>query len=101
MNIARLAVLLLLGLGLIVWPRISVEQLGRAAGIALIATGLFNGYRVIGKSGRGPRIEPLVGATLYVAVGVSLLLSPETILGIALLLVSAYWFHCRGCLSRH
>jgi len=92
LNIARVAVLLILALGLVVWTDISVEQLGIAAGITLIAGGLVNGYRVMTKFSRGERLEPLVGAILYIAVGVSLALSPETLLSIAFLLVSTYWF---------
>lgn len=92
LNIARVAVLLILALSLVVWTDISVEQLGIAAGITLIAGGLVNGYRVMTRFPRGQRLEPLVGAILYIAVGVSLALSPETLLSIGLLLVSTYWF---------
>ena len=92
LNIVRVAVLLILALGLLFWSNLSVEQLGIAAGITLIAGGLVNGYRVVMRFSQGERLEPLVGTVLYIALGVGLVLSPETLLGIALLLISTYWF---------
>ncbi len=53
LNIARVTVLLILAGGLLFWPTLSVEQLGRAAGIALIVGGVFNGFRVVSRVERG------------------------------------------------
>jgi uncharacterized membrane protein HdeD (DUF308 family) len=92
LNVARVAVLLILAGGLIIWPTFSIEQLGRAAGVALIAGALFNAYNVLSRVDRGKRLEPLIGAILYLAIGAALIVSPETILGLAILLVSTYWF---------
>ena len=92
LNIARVTVLLILAGGLLVWPTFSVEQLGRAAGIALIVGGVFNGVRVVSRVEQGQRLEPLIGAILYIAIGIALILSPQAILGLAILSVSTYWF---------
>lgn len=92
LGIARVVVLLILAGGLIFWPRFSTEQLGRLAGAALIAGGLFNGYRSLRSNEGGSRIEVLLGSILYVAVGAALVASPRTILGLAVVGLSFYWF---------
>lgn len=92
LGIARVVVLLILAGGLIFWPRFSTEQLGRLAGAALIAGGLFNGYRSLRSNEGGSRIEVLLGSILYVAVGAALVASPRTILGLAIVGLSLYWF---------
>ncbi len=92
LDITRVAVLILLAAGLVFWPHESIEQIGVAMGIVLIAGGLFSGARVLRGASRGERLETLIGATLYVAIGIALALSPETVLGTALLGISAYWF---------
>ena len=92
LGIARVVVLLILAGGLIFWPRFSTEQLGRLAGAALIAGGLFNGYRSLRSNEGGSRIEVLLGSILYVAVGAALVASPRTVLGLAIVGLSLYWF---------
>jgi len=92
LNIARVAVLLIFAGGLLLWPTFTVEQLGRAAGLALMVGGAFNGFKVASRVERGQRLEPLIGAILYMAIGIALILSPEAILGLAILSVSTYWF---------
>lgn len=92
LDFSRIVVLLVLALGLVFWPAFTAEELGRAAGVVLIIGGLLNGYRGWRREGRGRRVELLLGATLYIVIGVALLVSPETILGLSILLVSTYWF---------
>ena len=87
----KLIVLAVLGVGVMVFPPTSLETMGRLAGVAAIATGgiaLFRAYQ----RRPAPIAERVVGALLYVAIGVALIISPESLLRLALLAVSIYWF---------
>lgn len=92
LGVARVAVLLILAGGLIFWPRFSAEQLGLLGGAALIAGGLFNGYRNFRSGEGGSRIEALLGSILYVTLGAALVVAPGAILGLAIVGLSFYWF---------
>jgi uncharacterized hydrophobic protein (TIGR00271 family) len=92
LDMSRVAVLLFLAGGLVFWPNESIERIGFAMGIVLIAGGLFNGARALRGVSHGDRLETLIGTTLYVAIGIALVLSPETVLGTAVLVISTYWF---------
>ncbi len=71
-------------------PRFSIDELGFLAGGFLILWGLTTGVRVFRTHPRGSRADLLIAPGLAAAIGVSLLLSPERLLGIAVLLVSFY-----------
>lgn len=92
LSISRIIVLLVLAGGLILWPAFTLDQLGRLIGSALIAGGLVNGIRAGSRRNEGHTVEPIVGAVLYVALGIALVVSPQTILGLALLILTFYWF---------
>ena len=89
---ARVIALAALALALIAWPSFTAEQLGRLAGVTLILGGAIAGYRASRFLEKGSRYEAIVGAVLYIALGTSLLVSPEALLGLALLGLSLYWF---------
>ena len=91
-GIARVVFLLGLGIGLIVLPEFTGERLGRLAGSVLIGVGLLNAYRTLRQREKGSRVEPLLGAIIYLAVGGALVASPRSILGLAVVFLSIYWF---------
>jgi uncharacterized hydrophobic protein (TIGR00271 family) len=91
-SISRVALLIAGGLGLILVPGFTGQRLAELVGWGLIAVGLLTTFRAFRESRAGERIEPLLVAAFYVAVGVALVVSPQSILGIAVLALAAYWF---------
>ena len=91
---STMRVILAVGIAItvVVWPRITVAALGRLVGVALIVAGgasLYNAYR--DRNGRSI-VESGIGGLLYVALGVSLVISPATLIRFALLGLAVYWF---------
>jgi uncharacterized hydrophobic protein (TIGR00271 family) len=91
-DIARILFLVAAAFGLVLVPDFTGENLGRAAGFALIALGLVNGYRAFRGRETGTLLEPLLGAVFYLVIGGALVASPRSILGLAVLSLSIYWF---------
>jgi uncharacterized hydrophobic protein (TIGR00271 family) len=90
--VIRLLFLTVFGVGLLLDTGFSGVGLSRAAGVALIAIGALNAVRGIRASDRNSRVEPLLEALLYVALGVALVVAPLSVMGLAVLLVAVYWF---------
>jgi uncharacterized membrane protein HdeD (DUF308 family) len=90
--VIRLLFLAVFGVGLLLDTGFSGVGLSRAAGVALIAIGALNAVRGIRASDRTSRVEPLLEALLYVALGVALVVAPLSVMGLAVLLVAVYWF---------
>ena len=91
---STMRVILAVGIAItvVVWPRITVAALGRLVGVALIVAGgasLYKAYR--DRNGRSI-VESGIGGLLYVALGVSLVISPATLIRFALLGLAVYWF---------
>jgi len=76
----------------LVWPRITVEALGRLVGVALIVSGTAALYRAYRDRNERSMVESSIGALLYIALGVALVISPGTLLKLALLGLAIYWF---------
>lgn len=91
-DIIRVAFLIVGGAGILYFHRLSAVGVGRLLGAILIAGGVLLGVRAWRGREEGPRFEPLLGATLYVALGGALVAAPLSILGLAVLLLSVYWF---------
>jgi uncharacterized hydrophobic protein (TIGR00271 family) len=91
-DIARVFFLVVAAVGLVLIPNFTGENLGRTGGAALIVLGLVNGYRAFRGRESGSRLEPLLGAFFYVAIGAALVVSPASIIGLAVLLLATYWF---------
>ncbi|MEE9178886.1 MAG: DUF389 domain-containing protein, partial [Acidimicrobiia bacterium] len=91
-DIARVLFLVMAAAGLVLIPNFTGERLGRAGGTALIVLGVVNGYRAFRGRESGSLSEPMLGAFFYVAIGVALVASPTSILGLAVLLLATYWF---------
>ena len=91
-DLARVIFLVAAAAGLLLVPDFTGENLGRAGGFALIALGLVNGYRAFRGRETGTLLEPLLGAVFYLVIGVALVTSPRSILGLAVLSLSIYWF---------
>ncbi len=91
-DIARVLVLVVAAAGLVLIPNLTAESLGRAGGVALIVLGLVNGYRAFRGRESGSLVEPLLGAFFYLVIGTALVVSPTSILGLAILLLAIYWF---------
>ena len=91
-DLARVIFLVAAAFGLVLVPDFTGESLGRAGGFALIALGLVNGYRAFRGRETGTLLEPLLGAVFYLVIGVALVSSPRSILGLAVLSLSIYWF---------
>lgn len=89
---ARVLALIASAIGLLFWPNFTAAQLGRLAGTILIIGGAVAAYRTIRHQPKGGRFEPMVGATLYLALGAALMVAPQTLLGLAILGLSIYWF---------
>ena len=87
----KLIALAAVGIAVIARPPTSLDTLGRIAGIAAIGAGTVGLYRTY-QSRPLPIAERVVGALLYVAIGVALIISPSSLLRLALLAVSIYWF---------
>lgn len=76
----------------LVWPRITVEALGRLVGVALIVAGSSTLYKAFQDRHERSVIESGIGGLLYVALGIALVISPGTLLKLALLGLAIYWF---------
>jgi uncharacterized hydrophobic protein (TIGR00271 family) len=76
----------------LVWPRITVEALGRLVGVALIVAGSSTLYKAFQDRHERSVIESGIGALLYVALGIALVISPGTLIKFALLGLAIYWF---------
>ncbi len=90
--ITRLVFLLAFGVGLLLDTGFTGVRLGQAAGIALMVIGLLSAVRGFRASDRESLVEALLEALLYVALGVALVVSPLSVMGLAVLLVAVYWF---------
>jgi uncharacterized hydrophobic protein (TIGR00271 family) len=88
----RVAFLGLAGISFLVVEEFTGESLGRVFGAILIAGSVFSMVETWRTSRKGGRSEPVLGSVLYLAVGVTLVMVPLTILGLSVLILSAYWF---------
>ncbi len=91
-GVARLLLLVVFGVGLLLDVGFTGVRLGQAVGVALIVIGLLNAIRGIRASDRNSRIEPLLEALFYVALGLALVASPLSVMGLAVLVLAVYWF---------
>jgi uncharacterized hydrophobic protein (TIGR00271 family) len=91
-NLARVFFLVAAAAGLLLVPDFTGEDLGQAGGFALIGVGLINGYRGFRGRESGTLLEPMLGSVFYLVIGVALLASPRSILGLVVLSLSIYWF---------
>ncbi len=91
-DLARVIFLVAAAIGLFLVPNFTGENLGRAGGFALIAVGLVNAYRAFRGRESGTLLEPLLGSVFYLVIGAALVASPRSILGMAVLVLSIYWF---------
>ncbi|MEE8407510.1 MAG: DUF389 domain-containing protein [Acidimicrobiia bacterium] len=91
-DIARVLFLVVAAVGLVLIPNFTGENLGRAGGVTLIVLGFVNGYRAFRARESGSLLEPLLGAFFYLAIGAALVVSPTSILGLAILFLATYWF---------
>lgn len=77
---------------IILWPRLTIADMGRLLGIGLIVAGLVSLFLAY----RGRRDESMtersIGALLYIAVGSSLVIAPSTMLHLVILAFAIYWF---------
>ena len=96
-DLARVIFLVAAAAGLVLVPDFTGESLGRAGGFALIALGLVNGYRAFRGRETGTLLEPLLGAVFYLVIGVALVSSPRSILGLAVLSLRASTGSWQGC----
>lgn len=88
----RVAFLGLAGISFLVVEEFTGEGLGRVFGATLIAGSVFSlveNWRASRKDGPS---EPVLGSILYLALGITLVVAPLTILGLSVLILSAYWF---------
>jgi uncharacterized hydrophobic protein (TIGR00271 family) len=88
----RLILLVGIAVTLIVWPRFSAADLGRMVGVALVVSGVVSGYGAFRRRKQKSLVLDGVGGLLYVALGLALAAAPDTLLQIALLGLSLYWF---------
>lgn len=91
-GITRVLFLAVLGFALLFVTGFTGERLGQAGGIALAVIGLLTGFRGFRQAAPGSRVEPLLEALIYLALGGALIAAPLTVLGLAILLLSLYWF---------
>ena len=91
-SLGRIVVLVALAVALIVWDEFSATELGRLIGIGLIVAGLITAGKAYQARHRQKPTERALAVVFYVGIGVSLLVAPATLLGIALLGLSTYWF---------
>lgn len=91
-DIARVLFLVVAAAGLVLIPNFTGENLGRAGGTALIVLGVVNGYRAFRGRENASLTEPMLGAFFYVAIGTALVVSPTSMIGLAVLLLATYWF---------
>lgn len=91
-TVMRVIVLAALAIVLIAFPRFNEQDLGRIIGAGLVGAGFVNLFRLYRERHVHSVIEPLIGALLYVALGAALLASPASLIHIALIGFSFYWF---------
>ena len=88
----RVVFLAFAGASLLLFEDFTGETLGRLVGVGLITAGIVTAVRAFRRSEPGERFEPLLGSTFYVAIGGALVVSPLSILGLAIIVLSIYWF---------
>ena len=91
-TVLRVAFLVLAGTSFLLFEDFTGESLGQVLGAFLLAGGIVTGYRALRSSQPGSRFEPTLGAIFYIALGAALLAAPLSILGLAVLVLSVYWF---------
>ena len=91
-SFGRIVVLIALAVALFVWDEFSATQLGRLIGIGLIAAGLITAGKAYQSRRNQKPTERALAVVFYLGIGASLWIAPETLLSIALLSLSIYWF---------
>lgn len=91
-SVIRVGTLVLVGAALLLVTGFTGERLAQTGGVALVGIGLLTGARGFRQTGTGSKVEPLLEALFSVALGAALIAAPLSVLGLAILLVSLYWF---------
>jgi uncharacterized hydrophobic protein (TIGR00271 family) len=94
-NAASILEVLFLGLGgasLLFFGDFTGEVLGRILGAILVGIGALNAAQAFLAPKGGARFEALLSGALYAALGAALLIAPGPMLGMAVLVLSVYWF---------
>ncbi|MFZ0014489.1 MAG: DUF389 domain-containing protein [Acidimicrobiia bacterium] len=91
-TVGKVLFLAAVGITIVVWPRLTIEDMGRLLGIGLGVAGLISLYIAYRRRRETAMTEKTIGALLYVAVGAALLISPATMLHMVILAFAIYWF---------
>ena len=91
-SFGRIVVLVAVAIALFIWDAFTATQLGRLIGAGMVVAGLITAGKAYQVRNQRKPTERALAVLFYVGVGAALWIAPQTLLSVALLSISAYWF---------
>ena len=91
-SFGRIVVLVALAVALFVWDEFNATELGRLIGLGFVVAGLITAGKAYQARHEQKPTERALAVFFYVGLGTALWIAPATLLSLALLSVSLYWF---------